>query len=247
MANILKSVWNSVKPYVPAIVGTVAGAYTGGTAGPLMALAGLGMSSSNEARKAQKDAEQRQFNYTQQLNAEMNAYNTPEAQMERYIKAGINPYMASVSSGTQGSAGSVSTSSAGGDAINRAFTIANAVEDIRSKTLANDSQEITNEYLPAQIKATIGETLNKSSLAKYQAELAEHDAAVNYLVGGNYATSKDNALFRLASAIGASATDRENLVNFAIAFRRENGYYPTYEELRQSIGKTAYFKGVPKR
>lgn len=214
------SVWSKIKNFVPAVAGVTAAALTGGATAPLIASAGLGLTSSMVNKDAQIDAEKREYEYTKQLNAEMNAYNTPEAQMERYIKAGINPYMASVSSGTQGSAGSVSTSSTNpGAGFDRAVAIANAQADLKAKALANDAKKIENSYLPAQIEATIAESINKSALLKNQtltqgitSDIMNHDW--NIIKNQSNTSSKETGLWpRLDRLFGKVQSNLNNAYN----------------------------------
>lgn len=216
MSNFLKQVGN----YLPAVAGVTAAALTGGAAAPLLAAGGLGLSSAMINADAQKDAERRQYDYTKQLNAEMNAYNTPESQMERYVKAGINPYMASVSSGTQGSAGSVSTSSTNpGAGFDRAVAIANAQADLKAKSLANDAKTIENSYLPQQIEATIAESINKSALLKNQtltqgitSDIMNHDW--NIIKNQSYTSSKETGLWpRLDRFFNKAQSNLNNTYN----------------------------------
>lgn len=238
------SLWNSVKNYLPAVAGVTAAALTGGAAAPLIAGAGLGLSSAMVNKDAQLKSEQRQYEYTKQLNAEMNAYNTPEAQMERYIKAGMNPYMASVSSGTQGSAGAVSTSSTNpGAGFDRAVAIANAQADLKAKALAIEKQGIENSYLPAQIESTIAETVNKSALLKNQALTAERDLALLNYLGANTISSKDNWLTRVGGVITSKLSGNSGDFNSFLDFYHKNGYYPSRAELSAGTNR-AYFKGV---
>lgn len=208
----MSGTWNKVKDYVPAAAGIAAAALMPASAPAILgyglAAAGIGATSNSLAKKAQKEAEarqnqynieaeQREFEYTKQLNDLANAYNTPEAQMDRYIKAGINPYMASVSSGTQGSAGSVSTHATQAtpfetlpQSMQRSFAIASAGMDLKERLLGLQAQTIRNEYLPAQIQATLENMVANSSLAKYSALTAEHDW--NIIKNQKITTSKES-------------------------------------------------------
>lgn len=94
-----------------AAAGATAGAALGGVGAPIGAgigaLLDVGMNlfSSSKNWKHQKELQEREFAFTREMadwqwnkSLEMfdkeNAYNTPEAQMQRFLAAGINPYVA---------------------------------------------------------------------------------------------------------------------------------------------------------
>lgn len=109
-------------------------------------------------KSEQRKAEQRQFDYQVRLNDMMNEYNTPANQMARYIEAGMNPYMASVSSGTQGSAGSVSTSAPNlnyGEFANKYQATMNADMDLELKKTKLLSDQIGLKMLPQTLQSEI--------------------------------------------------------------------------------------------
>lgn len=167
---------------VPSIASAVTktspwGAIASGASGVLGSLINIGQA--KKQRKFQKEMASTAYQRDMEMWNKANAYNAPAAQMERLKEAGLNPNLI-YGTGASGATGTTSTSMPKYQSTDtpvaqiqmpEVLSMLGQFVDIKGKTLSNDAQAISNQYIENQL---IQESQGRSkTLTKHEIDLGQ--------------------------------------------------------------------------